>query len=110
MAMLGGALLALTLTPILIILPLILTGFLVGQVMATTARGSAPGLAALACVCAAGGPILGSAALLALAAAGPSFSSRAGDALNSTLHSLSPLGVVLLLTAGVVAAIRVRRA
>lgn len=107
-AIAGGALLAVTPTPLLIILPLILTGFLVGQVMTTVAGGSAPTLAALAFLCGAGGPILGSAALLALASAGPSFSLRAREALDSTLHSLGPLGVVLLLMAGVIAAIRAR--
>lgn len=108
MAMAGGVLLALMPTPLLVILPLILTGFLVGQVMATVARGRPPGLAALAFFFGAGGPILGSAALLALASAGPSFSLRAREALDSTMHSLGPFGVVLLLMAGVIAAIRAR--
>ncbi len=90
------------------ILPLLLTGFLVGEAMSAAAgRRSGSALAVLAFVCTLVGPILGRAALVAPAVSVQDPVLRANLALVVALQSLGAFELLLLAVAGIIATTRV---
>ena len=94
----------------LVILPLLLTGFLVGEaVSAASRRRGGRELAILAFLCAVLGPIVGRAAfttvLLLLSQGG----ARAGLAVIGAYQSFGAFGILLLVLAGIIASTRVDR-
>jgi len=107
--MLGGVILSVAPFGALIVLPLLLTGFLVGEaVSAASNRRMGSGLAILAFLCATLGPIAGRALLVAVAFPAISGAARVNLALNVAVQSLSGLELLLLLVAGVIATTRVQ--
>ena len=107
--MLAGVVLVVAPLGAFMILPLLLTGFLVGEAMSAAARRrGGNGLAVLAFVCTVAGPILGRAAFVAAAVPVQDPVTRASVALVVALQSLGALELLLLAVAGIIAATRVR--
>lgn len=107
--MLGGIVLSF-LPGGLLFIPLILTGFLVGEaVSAASNRRGGRGLVIIAFTCAVVGPILGRAVLTALLLPLPAPALRATVAFGGAVESLGIFGLLLLMLAGVIASTRVDR-
>jgi hypothetical protein len=91
------------------ILPLLLMGFLVGETVgAVTRRSNGRSLAVLAFLCAAFGPLLGRAVLIAPLVPADGIAAKATAALITAGRSTGALELLLLLVAGVIAATRVQ--
>jgi hypothetical protein len=107
--MVAGAVLVVVPFGAFVIIPLLFTGFLVGEVMsAVTGHRGGRGLVVLAFACAIVGPILGRAAVVALMLPGEDPSLRAALALVAATQSLGAFEVLLLLVSGVIATTRVQ--
>jgi hypothetical protein len=107
--MLGGVILVIVPFGALAILPLLLTGFLVGEAISAVARRwYGPSLAVLAFVCAVVGPLLGRALLIAPLLPVEGAAAKASAALLTAGRSVGGLELLLLLIAGVIAATRLQ--
>jgi hypothetical protein len=107
--MVGGAVLVVLPFGAFAMIPLLLTGFLVGEAMsAAAARRGARGLTILAFACAVLGPVLGRAAVVALFVPGQEPAMRAALALLTATQSMGGFEVLLLLVSGVIATTRVQ--
>ncbi|MBM2810620.1 MAG: putative rane protein [Chloroflexi bacterium] len=107
--MLAGMALAIIPFGGLAIIPLLLTGLLVGEAMSAAARRRGSWLLALlAFACTVIGPILGRGLLVILLSPGVDVAVRAAVAVEVALRSFGLLGIVLLLGAGVLASTRVQ--
>jgi hypothetical protein len=107
--MVGGVALSFLQFGVLALLPLLLTGFLVGEAMSAVAnRSSGSGLAVAAFVCTVIGPVLGRAALIGIAVPADGVGVRLVTSLMLAGRSMAGFELLLLLIAGVLAATRVR--
>jgi hypothetical protein len=89
----------------LMLLPLLLGGFLVGEaISAASRRRGGRDMQIAAFFCAVLGPLFGRAVVLVLLAQVP-----AAVALNGAVASMGPLGLLLLLAGGVIASTRIDR-
>jgi hypothetical protein len=94
----------------LAVLPLLLTGFLVGEAISATARRwDGRGLAVVAFLCAAVGPLLGKALLIAPLVPVEGLTAKAAGALLVAGRGTGILELLLLVAAGVIATTRVSR-
>jgi hypothetical protein len=94
----------------LLILPLLLTCFLVGEaVSAGSRRRGGRGLALVAFTATLTGPVLGRAALIALLTPGPESAVRGLLYFTAALQSFGAFGLLFLAVAGVIASTRVDR-
>lgn len=107
--MVGGIVLVIVPFGAFVILPLLLTGFLVGEGMSATARRwYVPSLAVLAFVCATVGPLLGRALLIAPLLPVEGAAGKAAAALLTVGRTVGGFELLLLLVAGVIAATRIQ--
>jgi hypothetical protein len=107
--MVGGVVLAFFQFGVFAIVPLILTGFLVGEAIGAVARRPyGRTLAVVAFACAVVGPLLGRAALVAPFVPAEGIAARAGAALVVVGSRVGGLELLLLIVAGVIAATRVQ--
>ena len=108
--MIGGVALAFFQFGVLALLPLLLTGFLVGEAVGAVAGrfSASSGLAGVAFVCTVVGPVLGRGALIALAAPVDGLGARLATGLMLAARSMAGFELLLLLIAGVLAATRVQ--
>jgi hypothetical protein len=108
--MMAGLVLAIVPFGGLIIVPLLLTGLLVGEVMSTLIRRrTSQTVAVLAFVCTVVGPLMGRALLAVLLSPGADAAVRAAASFEASLRSLGLFGLLLLLAAGAIAYARVNR-
>ena len=108
-AMVGGVVLALLQLGALIIVPMILMGFLVGEAVGAVARRSyGQSLAIVAFLCAVIGPLLGRAVLIAPLVPAEGIAAKASGALILAGRSTGGFELLLLMVAGFIAATRVR--
>jgi hypothetical protein len=109
-AMLGGAVLPFLSFGFFTLLLTLLVGYLVGEAVSrSTRRLPYRGLAILAFVCAAIGPILGRACVLAAMAPFPDPVARVSFSLMGAFASLGVFGLLMAIAAGMVASSRVTR-
>jgi hypothetical protein len=107
--MLGGVVLVVVPFGALALLPMLLTGFLVGEAISATARRwYGPGLAILAFACAALGPLLGRAVLIAPLLPVEGVAAKASLALLTVGRSVGAFELLLLMAAGILAATRLQ--
>jgi hypothetical protein len=107
--MVGGIVLAFFPFGAFAIVPLILSGLLVGEVVAAIAgRSYGRILPVVAFTCAVVGPLLGRAALVSLSLPGDAVVARAATALVAVGTHVGGLELLLLIVAGVIAATRVQ--
>ena len=108
--MVGGIVLAVVQFGAFVILPLLLTGFLVGEAISATARRwYGPGLAVLAFLCAVLGPLLGRAILIAPLVPTESLAAKGAGAVFALARTTGGFELLLLVVAGVIASTRVHR-
>jgi hypothetical protein len=107
--MIGGVVLVVVPFGALAILPILLTGFLVGEAISAVARRwYGPGLAVLAFGCALIGPLIGRALLVAPLLPVEGAAAKASAALLTVGRSVGGFELLLLLLAGVFAATRLQ--
>ncbi len=107
--MVCGVLLSLLQFGALAILPLLMTGFLVGEAVSATARRwSGTHLVVVAFLCAVLGPLLGKALLIAPLVPTASPGAKAAGALIGAARTTGVFELLLLVVAGVIATTRVR--
>ncbi|MPZ13510.1 MAG: hypothetical protein GEU73_03650 [Chloroflexi bacterium] len=110
LSVLGGVVLTVAPVGALVVLPLVLTGLLVGEAMSAVAgRQSSSGLALLAFMCATVGPLIARAALVATMLPSADPVARANASFGLAIQSLGPFTLFLLVLAGVIATTRVSR-